>query len=281
MPFVAYLGDRRVDADAMTPTSWVALKADPAREQLVLPQCGVRAVAKTSRRGRQFFAHHRESSCALPHSAESEAHRVLKSALAARINATAGWRAVIEYTEDRSWITDVMALSRHGQRIAFEVQLSTQTEEGYAARTQRYFDAGVGPVWVVPAGLAELDLQVPYLTCGITKSTPVPEDPDRLLGHTAYQWLLGEVLDTGAAIERVLAGRFTWRHSDPRTQWPDVLERRRRRQEEDQRAREARAQKETAKRQASGEAAEAFRALVDAAEKRRSEYRAWVQQGPR
>lgn len=268
MPFVAYLEGLRVDAEAMPAGAWASLKTDPRREQLVLPECGARAVAKTSRRGRQFFAHHAESGCAMPHSFESEAHRSLKSVIAARINGTPGWQAVIEYTEDRSWITDVMAFSRSGARIAFEVQLSTQTEEAYAARTQRYFDAGVHTVWMVPRGLDDFDLQVPYLETAVFRSTPAPEDPAQLLAHRTYQWLLRDVVDVGEAIDRVLAGRFTWRHGPPRQQWPKVVDARQRRGEADKRLRELKAQKAAAKKQANQEAIEDFRARVAAAEQR-------------
>lgn len=274
MPFVAYLEDRRVDAEAMPAGAWAALKTDPRREQLVLPECGARAVAKTSRRGRQFFAHHADSGCGMPHSFESEAHRALKSVIAARINAAPGWQAIIEYTEDRSWITDVMAISRAGARIAFEVQLSSQTEEVYAARTQRYFDAGVHTVWVVPRHLEDLDLQVPQIETAVFKSTPVPEDPEQLLAHRTYQWLVRDVVDVGEALDRVLAGRLTWHHGPSRQQWPQVLSSRARRVEADRQRRELKGQKAAAKHQANREAIEDFRARVADAEQRRGARRA-------
>lgn len=255
----------------MDASALAALRASPERARLSLPEYGVQAVPKTSRRGRQFFAHHAESGCAMPHSLESEAHRALKSVIAARINATPGWRAVIEYTEDRSWITDVMAFSRTGQHIAFEVQLSTQTEDVCAARTQRYFDAGVGPVWVVQRHRDDFDLQVPQIEVAVFKSTPIPEDPAQLLAHRTYQWLVGDVMTVGQAIDRVLAGRFTWRHGDPRGQWPEVQARRQRRVEADRRERELKAQKAESKQQAAQEAVGDFREMVEAAVRRRRE----------
>lgn len=274
MPFVAYLGDRRVDATAMTPHAWSAMKADLRRRELVLPECGIRAVAKTSKRGRQFFAHRAESDCTLAHGFESEAHRALKVALAQRIDAAPGWRSVVEYTEDRSWITDVMAFSRTGMRIAFEVQLSSQTEEVYAERTQRYFDAGVHTVWVVSRYLESMDLQVPQIETAVFKSAPVPADPAQLLEHRTYQWLLRDVVDVGEAIDRLLAGRFAWRHASPRQQWPAVELARRQRVEYDRRVRELKAQQVAAKKQADQEAMEDFRARVASAEQNRGRHRA-------
>lgn len=225
-------------------------------------------MARTSRRGRQFFAHHREWDCALPRSSESEAHRALKAVIAARIDATPRWEAVVEYTQDRSWITKVMAIFRCRQCIALEVQLSFQTEEVYEERTQRYFDAGIRPVWVVPCSLSLMDLQVSQIKVAVFEF-PRCRRSGQLLAHETYQYLMRDVVDAGQAIDRVLAVRFTWRHGNQRQQWPEVLDRRQRRVGHDRRQREFKAQQAEAEKKAAQEAIEDFRVRVADAEQRR------------
>lgn len=107
--------------------------------------------SRVTRRGRQFFKHYRVADCTIEHKSESDQHLALKRALQDSINATGGWRAEVEHAHpERAWIADVMAIHTSGKRIAFEVQLSSRSEDEYIRRTQRYLDDRIAPVWVVP-----------------------------------------------------------------------------------------------------------------------------------
>jgi hypothetical protein len=79
----------------------------------------------------------------------------MKEALARGIDEVSGWHAIIEHPHpSREWIIDVLAESDNkAHRVAFEVQLSSQTPEDYSRRTQRYFESNVFPVWFVPRSL--------------------------------------------------------------------------------------------------------------------------------
>ncbi|QYF88471.1 hypothetical protein [Arthrobacter sp. PAMC25284] len=110
----------------------------------------------------------------------------MKTALAAGINAVPGWHAVIEYPHpEREWIIDVLAATDDGRRgVAFEVQLSSQTPERYAERSQRYFDSGLFPVWLVPRLIDygwPAQPTVPAVVTGFGKSSDLPETPEDLL----------------------------------------------------------------------------------------------------
>ncbi|GAA3325863.1 hypothetical protein GCM10017711_23350 [Paeniglutamicibacter sulfureus] len=183
MLLVAMLDGERIDATARTPESWAALQASEDRKRLVLPGCNIRAVAKTRGPDTRFFAHHQGMDCAVDHGGESAQHLAMKEALAQGIDAVPGWHAVIEYPHPtREWIIDVLAISddRH-HRVAFEVQLSSQTPANYVRRTQRYFDSGAFPVWLVPRNLEYSPVRIPTVVTGFGKESEIPENHADLL----------------------------------------------------------------------------------------------------
>ena len=48
-------------------------------------------------------------------------------------------KAFVEYEpSERGWIADVMGIRGDGRKLAFEIQLSPQSEEEYVVRSQRY-----------------------------------------------------------------------------------------------------------------------------------------------
>lgn len=223
MPFVAYLDDQRFDATAIPHEQWRALNKHPDYRRLTLLECGSRA-KRVTRLGTQYFAHIAE--CEVNHKSETSQHMALKAILVARINALPGWRAEPEHpAPDRSWIADVMAIHDTGRRVAFEVQLSEQTQEDYAHRSQRYFDAGILPVWLTPRLLEHMDLRVPYIRIGIDKTAALPEDRRRLLLHEAYQTLLRREATVEATVRWVLHPHYTWPHGDPRQQAEEAARR--------------------------------------------------------
>lgn len=111
----------------------------------------------------KFFAHLRKAGCKVDHGGESPQHLAMKGALKDCIDLVPGWHAIVEYPHrSREWIIDVLAESDDlTRKVAFEVQLSSQTPDKYFARSQRYFDSGIFPVWLVPRRLEYHETKVP------------------------------------------------------------------------------------------------------------------------
>lgn len=224
MQLVAYLKGDRLDATEMAHEVWRALPQQPGYEELVLLECGERA-KRVTRLQRQFFAHWPRINCQMDHKSESSQHLAMKLALKDRINACPGWRAEVEYVgPDRQWIADVMAMHDNGKRLAFEVQLSAQTEEDYFNRSQRYADAGIGPVWVVPQQVHWRELKLPVIVTGFSKSSDLPEAPSGLMGHQEYQPLQRKATSVGACVDYVLHPSFRWEPGSPHHQRQRRLE---------------------------------------------------------
>lgn len=183
MLLIAMLDGERVDAITHTAESWAALQASEDRKRLVMPVCNIRAVAKTRGQETRYFAHFRLTDCTVDHGGESSQHLAMKEALALRIGSVPGWHAVIEYPHpSREWIIDVLAESDDmHHRVAFEVQLSSQTPADYVHRTQRYFDSGVFPVWLVPRALEYSPVELPTVVTGFGKTSKIPENTMDLL----------------------------------------------------------------------------------------------------
>lgn len=219
MQLVADLNGKRVDATVLTREEWRELRGHSGYRDLKFPQCGTRAIPKTSKLHTQFFAHYRGADCTVAHKSETAQHLAMKQAVAEQINALPGWEAKVEYAAaDRDWIADVMAFSHDGRRIAFEVQLSEQSKGDYAHRTQRYFGAGIGPVWLVPAELYFLQLEVPHVVTGFRKSSPLPQGPSELMRQTGLQPLTNRQATVGSMIDLVLNPRFVWKPGSPKDQ---------------------------------------------------------------
>ena len=166
MQLVAYMDGERVDATEMAHDPWRNLVNHPLYRDLVLLECGLRA-SRVTRRGRQFFKHYPDVECAIEHKSESPHHLAMKRALKDRINAAPGWSAEVEQAHpERTWIADVMATHISGRRLAFEVQLSAQSEDDYVRRSQRYVDDHIGPVWVVPDNFDWFRVKLPMIVRG-------------------------------------------------------------------------------------------------------------------
>lgn len=147
-----------------------------------MPLCGVRAEAK-ARGDTRFFAHLSTAGCDVEHGGETPQHLAMQEALAVGIDRLPGWRAIIEHPHpSREWIVDVLAESDDGARkVAFEVQLSSQTPDLYAARSQRYFEGGIFPVRLVPRPLEWSATTVPAAVTGFRKTSDIPDVVEQLL----------------------------------------------------------------------------------------------------
>ncbi|WP_026556944.1 competence protein CoiA [Arthrobacter sp. 35W] len=223
MPLIAMLDGERVDATTHTPASWADLQASEDRKRLVMPVCNIWAVAKTRGQATRFFAHYRLTDCGVDHGGESPQHLAMKEALARGIGAVPGWRAVIEYPHpSREWIIDVLAESddrRH--RVAFEVQLSSQTPADYFRRTQRYFDSNVFPVWLVPRALEYSPVHLPVVITGFGKTSEVPENPADILDLEIKHNLVLEQNTLGGFVTDLLSNGPRWKPSTPQKQQAD------------------------------------------------------------
>lgn len=215
---VAYLNGERLDATEIAHAPWRALGNDPLYETLVLLECGLRA-SRVTRKGRQFFKHYPEVECDIEHKSESDQHLALKRALKDKIDAAPGWRAEVEHAHpERAWIADVMAIHISGKRLAFEVQLSAQSEDEYVFRSERYLDDGIGPVWVVPDNLDWFRVKLPMIVTGFGKSSTLPEMPAALMDAIAYQPMINNMARVGVVVDQVLHPSFRWTHGTPRQQ---------------------------------------------------------------
>lgn len=128
---------------------WAAIHRVRPRVPLACPECGHSVRAKVSHLGLRFFAHDPGApTCGL--AGESIEHRLLKLELVTAAR-DAGWHAALEVTAaDGGWRADVMATSPDGTlRMAWEVQLSSITEDEVRQRTDRYARDSVRVCWVV------------------------------------------------------------------------------------------------------------------------------------
>lgn len=222
MQLVAYLNGDRVDATQMAHDPWRALVNHPLYMDLVLLECGLRA-SRVTRRGRQFFKHYPGVECSVEHKSESDQHLAMKRALQDRINAVPGWRAEVEHAHpQRAWIADVMAIHTTGRRLAFEVQLSPQSEDEYVYRSQRYVHDGIGPVWVVPDNHDEFRVKLPMIVTGFGKTSDLPEAPAKLMDRARYQPVLGKSGHVGRAVDAVLHPSFRWSYGTPKHQLEEI-----------------------------------------------------------
>lgn len=135
------------DCDAQ---EWRALaEENRCAHHLRFPCCMAEVVLKTSRRGRQFFAHKAKGNCTT--APETEAHLRLKemAVTAARANA---WDAATEVRgsspDGERWIADVLA-RKGAHKVAVEIQWSGQTNEDTLARQTRYARSGVRGLWLL------------------------------------------------------------------------------------------------------------------------------------
>lgn len=154
----------RVDATTYTSNAWAELQESEERKRMVLPLCGTRAVPMKRGPSTRYFAHFSKKDCKAEHGGESLQHLAMKEALKRCINSVPGWHGIVEHSHPhREWTIDVLAESDDlTKSMAFEVQLSTQTPTEYFKRSQRYFDSGIFPVWLVPRQLEPHEIKGPW-----------------------------------------------------------------------------------------------------------------------
>lgn len=148
MPIRARLNGEDVFSFNMSESSWNTLKATYKNHSLLMPCCNSQAIPKVSKLKNYFFAHSRLSLCSSV--SETSEHIFLKT-LIAREAALAGWNVVTEQLGEtpngEQWIADVFC-TNDKYKLAFEVQLSSQTREEFIKRQNKYRSSGVRAAWL-------------------------------------------------------------------------------------------------------------------------------------
>lgn len=131
-----------------------------------------------------------------------------------------GWHAIVEHQHaSREWTVDVLAESDDSRtKVAFEVQLSSQSPADYFKGTQRYFDGGLFPVWLVPRHLEPHPTKAPVVVTGYGKTSTVPADVSELLALPADQDFVKADDTLGAFVEALLRRGHSWKHGSPSEQ---------------------------------------------------------------
>lgn len=220
MLLVALLDGERVDATAHTAESWAELQSSEERKRMVLPLCGVRAVAMARGVTTRYFAHHSKRDCGAEHGGETPQHLAMKEALRQCIDRVPGWHAIVEHQHpSREWTVDVLAESDDSRtKVAFEVQLSSQSPADYFKRTQRYFDDGLFPVWLIPRQLEDHETKVPVVVTGYGKTSTVPADVSELLALPADQDFVKADETLGVFVSALLLRGPSWKPGSPDAQ---------------------------------------------------------------
>lgn len=128
---------------------------------------------------------------------ESARHIALKAAVHAAASVME-WRPSVEHRAvSGAWIADVLTEDRSGRRIAWEVQLSGQSEGEYLRRTQRYAEEGIETIWITSRAPMS----------GVLSITPEESDVGSLVLLMSWLADIGPVeataeAGTGYAIER-------------------------------------------------------------------------------
>lgn len=126
---------------------WESWKGSSGEHGLRMECCGAIAVAKTSPNGVQFFAHISNECATAPETVWHIGAKALVVDGMRRLGATCS-EEVFE-GGDRPWKADVL-VQWAGRRIAIEIQRSYQHLRDFERRQQRYRDADVECVWLLP-----------------------------------------------------------------------------------------------------------------------------------
>jgi len=127
---------------------WFDLKENHKKIDILMPCCDSHAVPKNSKLNTKFFSHSKKGEClTAPESAE---HIYLKT-LISEIAIENGWEVTAEKRGETPsgevWIADVYC-TKGNDKLAFEVQWSTQTSDEFTRRTNKYIESGIKCIWL-------------------------------------------------------------------------------------------------------------------------------------
>lgn len=148
MPLRAVVDGQDLFAFKMNDEEWDLLKTS-YRDHLLVTHCCSRPAIPCTRNGEtHYFRHKAKLDCA--YASESKEHLFLKD-LIARSAQAAGWDVYTEWSgqtpSGERWEADVYCQSE-GRRVAFEIQVSSQTTEEVRRRTNKYRESGVSVYWI-------------------------------------------------------------------------------------------------------------------------------------
>lgn len=221
MPLSCKSGEDTICSIDYDEISWDALRGlNAAAKHLRMGCCGSPVTLKTSKLGTLFFVHKRKGECTS--AGETAEHLFVKACIARAISGM-GWEVGTEVRglalDGCEWVADVLA-SRGSHRIAFEVQLSSQSLTETAQRQGRYGACGVRGLWFlarpreiqvskeVPALLIEVSLDLPAAWVRIPVETPSSYSSDRSNRQDASLW--GQKIELGRFVRGCLAHKFIW-----------------------------------------------------------------------
>ena len=198
---------------------WEALRDLNARDRgLQMACCGAGVTLRTSKLGTRHFAHARRGECATaPESAE---HLLAKLHICRAISA-AGWQAHPEQSgttpDGQAWRADVLAV-KGSARVAFEVQMSPQTNEETLLRQLRYKQAGVRGLWLMHQAAFDCTREVPAFNLVLDRDSstfsvriPDPSHFARVLksrNKDEGQWL--QTVDLSTFVQGALHRRLVY-----------------------------------------------------------------------
>ena len=192
MPLRARIDGTDVLAPLLSDAQWETLqtKARTLDHPLVLPCCGSSGRCRVNMLGTRHFVHNRRAECTWE--PETAQHLLAKEAIV-RGCAAADFEVRPEYSEG-DWHADVLAV-RNADRIAFEVQWSSQTADETQACQLQYHAANVRGYWFfrkiparllpqkeTPAFVMRFDAHVPVVSIG-NQSWPLVEFTTALLAR--------------------------------------------------------------------------------------------------
>lgn len=145
MPLRCRVGEKSIYSFRLDHKEWDALAVtNGEKRHLRMACCNSEVILKRSRYGTQFFAHARRGVCS---SGQESPEHLRAKEIIARAADHCGWQANVEHRHPEGrWVADVL-VERSGRRIAFEVQLSSQTAIEIERRDARYRADGVDCVW--------------------------------------------------------------------------------------------------------------------------------------
>ncbi|WP_304511775.1 competence protein CoiA family protein [Desulfobacula sp.] len=147
MPLRAIIDGKTVQSFDFTEDEWNSLKNKRSELDVKMICCKNKGILKTSSLGTFFFAHHRRNGCKSP--SESKEHLLAKF-IVAKAAKMSGWCVFTEYKNEtldgEAWQADVYA-KKDSMQIAFEIQLSPQTNKEYDRRQKKYKTSDVRCAW--------------------------------------------------------------------------------------------------------------------------------------
>jgi hypothetical protein len=148
MPLRALFNNVEIHSYEFDALQWQKLKQEYKKQNLIMACCGQNGIPKVSKLNNFYFAHKSRSDCLC--AKESAEHLYLKF-LIARIAHESGWDVTTEKQGEtqngETWIADVFC-TKNKAKLAFEVQISQQSDSEFEERQSKYITSGIRALWL-------------------------------------------------------------------------------------------------------------------------------------